>query len=170
MATGSNPVLSNDACAVVENLKRLVDSCRLINPSDLCILPNRAVFVLMCDLICLDDDGNVMDACILALVEALKDLRLPKMLVLEDSIVRQGPGTTGLSLRISPIPLSFAIFEGTLLADPTFEEEAVVDGVLTAWVDLQSNECSVWKPGGPTISLEKVKIVLETCKNRRVEY
>lgn len=40
--------------------------------SDLCVEPERLVWVLHCDMVCLDHDGGLFDACVISLVAALK--------------------------------------------------------------------------------------------------
>jgi exosome complex component RRP43 len=43
-----------------------------VDLTDLCIAPEHLVWVLHCDLICLDHDGSLLDACLIALVAALR--------------------------------------------------------------------------------------------------
>jgi exosome complex component RRP43 len=43
-----------------------------VDLKDLCIAPEHLVWVLHCDLICLDYGGSVLDACVIALVAALR--------------------------------------------------------------------------------------------------
>ena len=45
----------------------------------LCIAPFRLAWALYIDLICLNHDGNVQDACVLAMISALKTLKLPEV-------------------------------------------------------------------------------------------
>jgi exosome complex component RRP43 len=45
---------------------------RCVDLRDLCIAPEHLAWVLHCDLICLDHDGSLLDACVIALVAALR--------------------------------------------------------------------------------------------------
>lgn len=45
----------------------------MVDLNDLCISEGKAVWVLYADIVCLNDDGNVFDASLLALVSALKN-------------------------------------------------------------------------------------------------
>lgn len=45
---------------------------RCIDLRDLCIVSEHLAWVLHCDLICLDHDGSLLDACVIALVAALR--------------------------------------------------------------------------------------------------
>ncbi|OBS64365.1 hypothetical protein A6R68_07098, partial [Neotoma lepida] len=52
-------------------------SSQIIKKEDLCISPGKLAWVLYCDLICLDYDGNILDACTFALLAALKNGKQP---------------------------------------------------------------------------------------------
>ena len=43
-----------------------------VDLTDLCIAPDHLAWVLRCDLISLDHDGSLLDACVIALVAALR--------------------------------------------------------------------------------------------------
>lgn len=107
----------------------------------------------------INHDGNVIDACILGIMMALKDLRLPLVSIVSDNnvdIVKllsssdhdednnscdvNVIGRKGSMLKLNKvaIPLTVAMFQGKLLVDPTLEEEKVSDGMITAVVDLMS--------------------------------
>jgi exosome complex component RRP43 len=56
-------------------LRRHVDSFseNYIDLEVLCIEPEQAVWVLYADILCMNHDGNILDACQLALLAALKN-------------------------------------------------------------------------------------------------
>ena len=47
-------------------------STKVVRLADLCIVEGKSVWVLYVDILCMDYDGAVFDACLLALVNALK--------------------------------------------------------------------------------------------------
>ncbi len=111
-------------------------------------------------------DGNIVDGCILGIMMALKDLRLPPVTVVngegpnDDDIVKllssnnandcgdevmktndvdvQKREGSSINLEQIPVPLTVTLFQGKLLVDPTLEEENVSDGMITVVVDLNS--------------------------------
>jgi exosome complex component RRP43 len=83
---------SEQATALSAFIKRVIVSSGAISFEDLCIQKGRSAWQLHADIICLDYDGNVIDASILALVAALKDVRLPVPVVQEDGEVRVSAG------------------------------------------------------------------------------
>jgi exosome complex component RRP43 len=48
-------------------------SCDIVDLADLCIEEGKAVWSLYADIVCINYDGNILDASFLALVCALKD-------------------------------------------------------------------------------------------------
>ena len=89
---------SEQASALGALVKRAIVSSGAINFEDLCIQKGRSAWQLYADIVCLDYDGNVEDASILALVAALRDVKLPTPVVQEDGEVRVATGTFALLL------------------------------------------------------------------------
>ncbi|XP_058800745.1 exosome complex component RRP43-like isoform X2 [Phymastichus coffea] len=58
-------------------LERILVNSEAIDLKDLCIHKDKLVWVLYCDLICIDYDGSVIDACVGSLIAALQILTLP---------------------------------------------------------------------------------------------
>ncbi|KAI8799166.1 exosome complex component RRP43 isoform X1 [Biomphalaria glabrata] len=147
-----------------QNMVDFLTDSKCVRLEDLCIVPGKLVWSLYIDLVCLDFDGNVMDACTLALMAALKNTLLPVVTVDEDS----GEITTDVSihqkLSISkcPVSTSFIIFDKKiLLVDPTSEEEDLATGALTIITE-GDNLCSIYKPGGTPLTDTQMK----TCIDR----
>ncbi|CAH2225042.1 exosome complex component RRP43 [Pelobates cultripes] len=145
----------------------VIDNSQMILKEDLCITNGKLVWVLYCDLICLDYDGNLLDACVCALVAALKNVRLASVKINEDTGLAEVDFETTNPLKIlkHPISTSFAVFDGTfLLVDPTGEEEGLATGLMTIVTDEDERICSIRKPGGSALSPEK----LQECISRAV--
>lgn len=147
-----------EAFSVAEFLKRTVFSKKAcIDMNELCIEKGTSCWLLRVHIICLDHDGNVLDAAYLALTAALYDLRVPPFEIDEDDgVVYFLKDTTKessslRSLRIS-ISRTFGIFDDThIIVDPTAEEEELVGTVVTIVVDEAQQLLSVYMPGGASI-------------------
>lgn len=139
---GSPP--SQEAQSLSQRLLSLLHTSHLVRLSDLCIYdesptdlehalsddtdapPERelkAFWVLYIDTVVINHDGNLFDACALAMFSALKDTLLPRawwdadaesVLCSPDKVQAKG-----LRLRGCPVPMSFAVFKSSKL-----EEEA----------------------------------------------
>jgi exosome complex component RRP43 len=55
-----------------EWLTNHIISTKLFSLDELCIADKQSVWVIYADIVCIDYDGNVLDAALLALVHALK--------------------------------------------------------------------------------------------------
>jgi exosome complex component RRP43 len=129
------------------------------------------VWYLYVDLYCLDYDGNVFDACLVALLAALANVRLPTARVVPKdegfTVVTSGTAKIRLPIRHFPIPLSFAIFDEVyVLADPTAEEESLSGSTFTIIYNDKKEICSILKPGGTTLAESTLKDCMERAKKR----
>jgi len=164
------------ADALQELVARVVRAC--VRLDQLCVAEGAAAWCVRLDVVCLDDDGNVADAALLAALGALRDVRLPPASAVvtspEDGLLRVVGGGGGgegapIALEGDPVPLTSAVFQGALLADPTVAEEAVADGSLTLVVDAGTGTVLVaHKPGGPAVSVSAVAQCAKRCAGRRV--
>ncbi|NXP67740.1 EXOS8 protein, partial [Chloropsis cyanopogon] len=88
-------------------------SSQMIVKEDLCIASGKLAWVLYCDIICLDYDGNLLDASVFALLAALKNVQLPLVTINEETglsevnLKQKNP----LIIRKHPVATSFAIFD-----------------------------------------------------------
>ncbi|XP_034937206.1 exosome complex component RRP43-like [Chelonus insularis] len=145
----------------------LIDS-EIINLKDLCICKNKLVWVLYCDLECIDCDGSIIDACVGALIAALSTLTLPEVNHNPDAKTTFVHPTKRrpIAIRTFLASCTFSIFENDLLlADPTDEEETQALARLTIVMDSEEIFC-VHKPGGVPISIDLLQKSIAIAKKR----
>ncbi|XP_069496888.1 exosome complex component RRP43 isoform X2 [Ambystoma mexicanum] len=145
----------------------VIENSQMLLKEDLCISNAKLVWVLYCDLLCLDYDGNLLDACMCALLAALKNVQLPSVKINDRTGIAEVDLNQKSSLKIGrhPVATSFSIFDNTLLiVDPTGEEENLATGAITIVIDEEKRLCSVHKPGGSPLSGEK----LQDCISRAI--
>ncbi|KAK9536554.1 hypothetical protein VZT92_006327 [Zoarces viviparus] len=153
------------AQAASQFIADVIQSSEVIQTEELCIERGKLCWVLYCDLMCLDYDGNVLDACIVALLAALKNTQLPEVTI---STETSSPEVNlekrrGLHIHKHPVGASFCVFDDSILiVDPTAEEESLSTAHLTVVTDEEDRLCIVHKPGGTSLSGEK----LQECINR----
>ncbi|XP_026326877.1 exosome complex component RRP43-like isoform X2 [Hyposmocoma kahamanoa] len=104
----------SDHAQVVSNLvSDIIVNSKCVNLKDLCIASDKLAWVLYCDIVCIDNDGSVVDACIISLVASLKTLTLPSVkydletgtIVVDDTV------RTPLNVHGLPVPTSFAVYK-----------------------------------------------------------
>lgn len=182
---------SDDAAVLTLFLKQWL-SPHVDLPS-LCIEPTRLVWHLRLTAYCIDNDGNMDDALLLAAVAALKNVMLPTVTMLngdEDSrgeiagdqtrddgsdelaasssLVAEASAerTNALQIESFPLSVSFALFEDKAIIDPSVEEEAAADSRLTFVLHPSGQLRGVLKPGGKNLPKALYEYCLGLAKAR----
>ncbi|XP_006456898.1 hypothetical protein AGABI2DRAFT_195867 [Agaricus bisporus var. bisporus H97] len=125
---------SDEAQVLSERLFETLTSSNFMSPKSLVVHPGKFVWTLYVDATCINYDGNVFDATLIAMVSALLNTRLPKAVYNEDTgqTMCYRESTSPLALFGLPLPTSFGIFDSSqVLADPTAFEEPLLDGTIS---------------------------------------
>ncbi|KAF9607470.1 hypothetical protein IFM89_036067 [Coptis chinensis] len=119
------------------------------------------------DVYCLDADGSLFDAALLSAVAAFSHLHIPAISVnddgrvvavseeeVESNLVKEpfNQSTRKLKLSCMPFSLTCILHKKHILADPTGEEESVMESFVTVVLDLSGQLVSFNKPGGPVLA------------------
>ncbi|KAF0974390.1 hypothetical protein FDP41_006422 [Naegleria fowleri] len=166
--TGNWEEVNERKCTIQQRLASVLYNCEVLDLSQLCIEEGKASWVLYADLYCLENDGNVFDAALIALLTALRNVSLPKVEISKDeeAIVTDEKANLKLKLNHYPIPLSFGLLSDYILVDPTSEEESLLSWKLTAVYNERKELCMLFKPGGIPISQSSLKYCMELAKKR----
>ncbi|GAA5854889.1 hypothetical protein JCM5353_005072 [Sporobolomyces roseus] len=149
---------SDESQVLSSRLKDILISSNVVDLESLCIEPGKSAFVLYLDLVCLNYDGGVLDAAVLACVGALNSLILPQATfdvdtneTICDPISSDTPGRP-IELSSEPYAVSFAYFNGHLLPDPTLFESQLSTSQITIVLDSRSKKgelLGVYQAGAP---------------------
>lgn len=163
--------VSLDSQILNQTLFNILTNAGCVDLKELCIAKGKLVWVLYCDLVCLDDDGSVLDVAVIAMMAALKSLQLPKVIYDIDTKVIEVDGKvkTPLNLQCLPIASTFITFEQKyLLVDPTADEETTADATITiATCDGQLSY--VYQPGGNPLEPKQFEALVKQA-NQREKY
>ncbi|KAH7560655.1 hypothetical protein JRO89_XS10G0063000 [Xanthoceras sorbifolium] len=141
-------------------LGRIIDrglrESRAVDTESLCVLAGKLVWAIRIDLHILDNGGNLVDAANIAALAALLTFRRPECsLGGEDGqevILHPPEEREPLPLIVHhlPIAVTFGFFssESIVVIDPTYHEEAVMAGRMTATLNANGDVCAIQKPGG----------------------
>ncbi|XP_029667663.1 exosome complex component RRP43-like isoform X1 [Formica exsecta] len=160
---------SEQAQVLSKSIDIILSNSRALDLKDLCICKNKLVWVLYCDILCLNFNGSVIDACIGAVIAALKTLTLPEVNYNNETgiIVVHPENRKAFPVRTFPVSASFAIFEKQLLlADPSDDEEVLSSARFFIVMDDEEEICYIHKPGGIAISQNLLCKGLEMTKIR----
>eukprot|EP00026_Physarum_polycephalum_P015344 Phypoly_transcript_15998.p1 GENE.Phypoly_transcript_15998~~Phypoly_transcript_15998.p1 ORF type:complete len:280 (+),score=45.09 Phypoly_transcript_15998:49-888(+) len=158
---------SEMSMAIAENLNTLAKG--LVPKDQLHFDPEgKTVWYLFLDIYCLDYDGNVFDAALIALIAALQNVQLPEgeYTEKEEILAHVEKPKRNLTLTQQLVPLSFAVFDDFILADPTYEEEQLAVSTLSIVHNTQGKLVSVVKPGGVIVTEQSLHECIARAQER----
>ncbi|MCO5577162.1 hypothetical protein L7F22_030986 [Adiantum nelumboides] len=136
---------------ILEQIKNALTSAMMVDLRDLSIAPGKAAWMAYLDVYCLDADGSLLDAALLASTAALADLKLPEIAVTDDGKV-------------------FPANVVTEKAQTLKEEEAILKTTMTVLTDFSGQLVSLYKPGGEVLaSTSTVQKCFALAKSRGKE-
>ncbi|KAJ5066142.1 exosome complex component rrp43 [Anaeramoeba ignava] len=183
--------------AIQQHIYRLIKNSNAIDfENPLFKIDSHHVLCLNVDVYCLNHDGSIFDAALISVFMTLFHARIPEEIfrvsqeekidslngenlstVKNDSYEKpfeiliddQKKKFFEIPIRNVLFPITFGFFREYLLADPTSEEEKVLDSQFTIVFSSDGSICSVYKPGGKIIIEKKIKKCFELAK-KRVEF
>jgi len=161
---GSNKTANKDSDVLTCTLYDLLTNAGCINLKDLCIHKERLVWALYCDVICLNHDGCILDAALIAVLAALQNLTLPKVEYDNDIDCISVNVNERNSIKVNAMPVATTLMvfdDNIIITDPTFEEENLSSTMITIAI-CNSDVCFVFKPGGTPFNQKQMEI----CTNR----
>ncbi len=122
---------------------------RAIRLEDLVIIPGKKVWLVFNDIYLLDHDGNIIDAGMLSSMLALNTAKIPKIVNIEgdnviiDKTIKEKP----LPINLNVVTVTIGLLEGSLIVDPSLDEELVLDSKITIGVDEKGRIVGIQKTG-----------------------
>ncbi|KAJ3330064.1 Exosome complex component RRP45 [Blyttiomyces sp. JEL0837] len=166
--------LSDEEVLVSRLLERALIRSRAIDTEGLCIVAGEKVWCIRIDVHVLDHEGNLIDCACIATVSALLHFRRPDVSVDGDEVTvhsLEEKNPIPLSVHHIPICITFGFFEGgeSLVVDPAFIEEQVLDGDMTIVVNTHRELCTLSKAGGALLTTEQVLNCAEVASTKAAE-
>lgn len=152
-----------DAIELARVVDRGIRASEMIDLSKLVLIEGEKVLAVYVDVNMLDLDGNLFDATSYAVVSALLTTRIPKFTISDKGRVVKLDEFTKLPIKTIPISVTMAKIGDTLIVDPTYEEELVMDARITLFIDSDGNLCAGQKGCSGALSLEQIKLACETA-------
>ena len=161
--------------AATADLVRHAATTGILKLESLCVEPGSLVWGVHCDIHILEDDGSHVDACILALNSSVRDVSLPDVFLSEDD----AQNAVSLSdenvrpLKYSPasdtiFAITFGVISGTLVADPTSDEQILMDACFTVLMSGGLEFRGLHKLGGHTASDACIAAAVDCARHRVV--
>ncbi|KAK1278843.1 hypothetical protein QJS04_geneDACA023692 [Acorus gramineus] len=162
------------APVISKQLEDAILSSGLINLKELSLISGKAAWMTYVDIYCLNADGSLFDAALFAAVAAFSHLEIPLVSLSEGGRVITVSGENldntakelvnkdkrKLTLHSIPFSLTCVLHKNYILADPTAEEESIMETLLTVVLDSSSQLISLYKPGGSVLAF---KTMVQDC-------
>lgn len=154
-------------------LARVVDrgirESEAIDLEDLCISPGEKVYTVFIDLHILNNDGNLIDACSLAAMAALKSGTLP-LYDEEAGELDRDEEWKDIELSTEPITATARMINGELVFDTTRDEEEALDARLTVSIDQDGQVVAMQKGEEEPYSTLDIVEAMEKVKEKTDEF
>jgi len=151
-------------------LARVVDrgvrESKCIDFKKLCIKKGEKIWMVFIDIYPVNDDGNLIDASLLAVLKALQEAKFPK--VVNDKVDHESKTTTGLKLSKLPILTTVYKIGDNLLVDVNAKEEKSIDARLSVSV-ANGNIHALQKGGDTSLSVEDIKKMVDLAIKKEKE-
>ncbi len=123
------------------------------------------VWALYIDMICFNNDGNVQDTCCLAMISALKTLKLYEMDFDENEmkpIIKYPLVYKNLKMYSEPVCTTlFSLEDKILLSDPNKQEEDFMRTFIIICTLDDKQICMMKKFGGSSLTIEQLNLCVE---------
>lgn len=151
-------------------LARIVDrgirESKALDFKKLCIKKGELIWMVFIDIYPLNDDGNLIDASVLAALAALKHAKFPKLE--DDKVVFGEFSNKKLELNKLPITFTFGKINDKILLDLNSREETVIDARLS--ISVHDGDIHAMQKGGDkAITLEEIEKMVDIAIKRENE-
>jgi len=177
---------SMEAIEVTRILERTVIDSQALDTEALCVINAERVWSIKVNVTILDDDGNLIDASVLAAMSALQHFRRPEVSIIQKEATENAipvslvvvhhsdeKPTTPLPLHHVPIVVTFGLMENedeiSAILDPSEREEAVMSGRISFSINAHKELCSIHKIGGCPLSPQRLVKLGERASLRGAE-
>ncbi|MBS3135281.1 exosome complex protein Rrp42 [Candidatus Woesearchaeota archaeon] len=156
--------------AKATELARIVDrgirESECIDFKKLCVKKGEKIWMVFIDIYPLNDDGNLIDASVLASLKALQEAKFPKLT--DDKVDHESKTNIGLKLSKLPILTTVYKISGNLLVDVNNKEEQIIDARLSISV-ADGNIHALQKGGDTPLTIDEVKKMVDIAMKKEKE-
>lgn len=160
-----------DAIEIARVTDRGIRESGAVDFKKLCINPGEDAWTIFVDVCSVNYDGNLMDACSLAALAAVKDARFPE--VIEGAINYKKKSERKIEMKDTPVEVTVYRVGKFYIVDPNIEEEELYDARLTVAVLESGDICALQKGGEGTLTIEDVdkmvSLAIEKSKDLRAK-
>ncbi len=147
---------STDIVMLERTLQRIYRESNILDTESLCILSGKKVWSISLYCTVLNNNGNIIDTCIISIMAGLLLCRRNEVTVIGEQITIHALDDrtpVALTLYHIVIPVTYSIINSTyIVCDPNLLEEQISDSTLTVVLNNNNDLCYLHKPGGCLLS------------------
>lgn len=144
----------------VIELARVVDrgirESHMVDVSQLVIEKNKSVVGVFADIVVVDYDGNLFDACSYAATAAILNSKMPKWEMKDDVPTLVEGAESDLPTTTIPVSITMAKIGKHIVVDPNSDEWAAMDSRITITTDSEGNIIAMQKGGSDGFTLDEI--------------
>ena len=144
-------------------LARIVDrgirESKSLDFKKLCIKEGEKIWMIIVDIISINDAGNLPDASALAAITALKNMKFPEYK--DDKIDYKKKTSKGLDLKDLPLSVTVIKIGNKFIVDPDSDEEKAIDARLTVASLSDGTLCAMQKGGDYPLTVEDISKMVD---------
>jgi exosome complex component RRP45 len=161
---GMNITLQEMRVDISRFIDKVLKSSRAIDRESLCIVQGRLVWSLQVDLFVINEDGNLVDACFMAALACLMNIKLPEVTLAGPHKIRiNDQKLRNLNVHHIPVCTSFYFIDGIPstkpIVDASAKEEKLAKSRLSICMNIFEDLCGMTTLG----SLEVSPRILMSC-------
>tara|TARA_Y100000310_G_scaffold345757_1_gene469346 strand:+ start:5642 stop:6424 length:783 start_codon:yes stop_codon:yes gene_type:complete len=157
---------SIDAIELARVVDRGIRESGALDFKKLCIKEGKKVWFVFIDIYPINDDGNLRDASSLAALAALKDAKFPEYDAKNDKVDYEKKTKKGLPLTDEPLEVTVHKIHGSLIVDPSLEEEEYSDARITVGSLKEGTLCAMQKGGDSPLTTEDINKIVEIAVDK----
>ncbi len=144
----------------VIELARVVDrgirESHMVDVAELVIEKDKSVVGVFADIVVVDYDGNLFDACSYAATAALLNSKMPKWEMKDDIPTLVEGEESDLPTTTIPVSITMAKIGNHIVVDPNSDEWACMDSRVTITTDSLGNIVAMQKGGNDGFTVEEI--------------
>lgn len=154
-------------------LSRVTDRCvregQVLDLEKLVIIPGKKVWMIFLDIHVIDYDGNLMDAAVMGSVAALMNAKIPSTTIEDDEVVIDYETMVPIPIAEQPLMCTLAKIGGELVADPSLEEDDVLDARISIGMRADGSICAMQKGGSVPLTREEILKAVKIAQTKTKE-
>jgi len=144
----------------VIELARVVDrgirESHMVDVSQLVIEKDKSVVGVFSDIVVIDYDGNLFDACSYAATAALLTSTTPKWTMVDDKVTLVDGEESPLPTTTIPVSVTMGKIGNHIIVDPNGDEWASMDARITITTNSDGNICALQKGGSDGFTQDEI--------------